>query len=153
MSGEMILTRAGSVAEAIERLIRETSHSVDVALYRLNHPRLARALESAQERGLRVRVVLDRNKYEESRSTRELLANGRIPLRLSYGRRGPGSKMHHKFAILDDRTAMTGSYNWTLESEEQNYESLLILDEPQHLEAYRREFEALWSKAEEIRGP
>lgn len=150
MSGELILTRAGSVAEEIERLIRVTEYSVDAALYRLNHPRLARALESAQERGLRVRVVLDRNKYEESRPTRELLSNGRIPFRVSYGRLGPGSKMHHKFAILDDKKALTGSYNWTLESEEQNFENLLILDEPQHLDAYRREFEALWSEAEEI---
>lgn len=153
MSGELILTRASSVAEAIERLIGESYRSVDAALYRLNNARLIAALESARKRGLRVRVVLDRIKYEESRSTRELLAGGRIPFRLSYGRRGPGSKMHHKFAILDGRTAITGSYNWTLESEEQNFENLLILDEPQHLEAYRREFEALWSEAEEAHGP
>jgi phosphatidylserine/phosphatidylglycerophosphate/cardiolipin synthase-like enzyme len=147
MSSELILTRTGSVIEAIERRMYDATRSVDAALYRLNHPRLVAALESAGERGLRVRVLLDHNKYDESRSTRELLAGSQIPFRLSYGRRGPGSKMHHKFAILDDRLALTGSYNWTLESEEQNYENLLIFDEPQHLQAYRQEFEALWEEA------
>ncbi len=147
MSSELILTRAGSVMESIERLIDDASRSVDAGLYRLDHPRLVATLDSAGIRGLRVRVVLDQNKCQESRPTRELLKGARFPFRLSFGRRGNGSKMHHKFAILDDRLALTGSYNWTLESEEQNFENLLILDEPQLLEAYRQEFEALWEEA------
>ena len=35
--------------------------------------------------------------------------------------------MHHKFAILDGQTAITGSYNWTVESDEENFENLVIL--------------------------
>ena len=56
--------------------------------------------------------------------------------------------MHHKFAIMDGRTALTGSYNWTLESEEENYDHLVILQDPHVLEAYRREFDLLWQEAE-----
>jgi phosphatidylserine/phosphatidylglycerophosphate/cardiolipin synthase-like enzyme len=147
MRAEIILTRADSAAEVIERLIEATTASVDAALYRFNHPRLACALEEAARRGVGVRLVLDRNKYEESRATQQLLSNGPIPFRLLYGRRGPGSKMHHKFAILDGRIALTGSYNWTLESEEENFENLLILREPEQLATYRKEFEALWADA------
>ena len=55
--------------------------------------------------------------------------------------------MHHKFALLDGRTALAGSYNWTVESEEQNYEALLILREPKLLEVLRQEFETLWAEA------
>ena len=57
--------------------------------------------------------------------------------------------MHHKFAILDNHTVLTGSYNWTPESEEQNYENLLVLREPAQVEAYQREFEALWEASRE----
>lgn len=128
-------------------LLRATSRSIDAALYRLNHPRLARALEEAVERGVRVRLVVDGNKYTESRSTQELLARAIIPFRLAYGRQGPGSKMHHKFVILDQQTVLTGSYNWTLESEDENYENLVILEEARPVEAYTREFEALWTGA------
>ena len=126
-------------------LLRTTSRSIDAALYRLNHPRLARALEEAVERGVRVRLVVDGSKYNESRATQELLARAIIPFRLAHGRQGRGSKMHHKFVILDQQTVLTGSYNWTLESEGENYENLVILEEAQPVEAYTREFEALWT--------
>jgi len=147
MNTEVILTRGSSVAESIERLIRQATTSVDAALYRFNNPRLTRALHEAIGRGVPVRLVLDRNKYEESRTTQELFADRRIPFRLLYGRQGPGTKMHHKFAILDARTVLSGSYNWTLESEEQNYEGLLILCEPEQVKIFQREFEALWAEA------
>ncbi len=147
MNGELILTRARSIEEVIEHHIREARGSIAAALYRLNNPRLVQALEAAQKRGVQVRLVLDRSKYGETPATRELLVGGKIPFRLSYGRQGQGSKMHHKFAIVDDRLALAGSYNWTLESEEQNYESFFIIREPKQLESLRREFEALWSEA------
>lgn len=147
MNAELLLTRSGSVAEAIERLMAATTISLDAALYRLNLPRLARALEAAAARGVRVRLVLDRDKYEETRSTRELLANSAIPFRLRFGRQGPGSKMHHKFAIFDGNVGITGSYNWTVESEEQNFENVLVLREAQRVEILQREFEALWEES------
>lgn len=147
MKADLVLTRAGSVAQVIARLIQEATTSIDAALYRLNNPRLVRELEEAIRRGVGVRLLLDRNKYEETRATRELLSAGSVPFRLLYGRLGQGSKMHHKIAIFDERMAITGSYNWTLESEDQNYESLLVLREPEHVEILRREFEALWTGA------
>lgn len=153
MNVEAHFTRAVSVAQVIERCLLAATNSVDAALYRFNNPRLARALEQSVQRGLRIRLVLDRGKYEDTQATREIFANGRIPFRLLEGRQGAGSKMHHKFAILDDHVALTGSYNWTLESEDQNFENLLILREPGPLEVFRREFEALWAAARETPGP
>jgi phosphatidylserine/phosphatidylglycerophosphate/cardiolipin synthase-like enzyme len=147
---EVVLTRGESIAERIERLIGESRSSIDAAMYRLTSRRLARALQEASARGVRVRLVLDRNKYDEAQVTREILADERLPFRLAYGRQGRGSKMHHKFALLDGSIALTGSYNWTVESEEDNYENLLILREPKLIEVYRREFEALWANASEL---
>jgi len=112
------LTRAGSLAEAIELLIDQATISVDAALYRFNHPRLAQALEAAQKRGVNIRMVLDRNKYQETAATRALMSQSRVPFRLLYGRRGPGTKMHHKFVIIDSTKVLTRNrttktcWNW-----------------------------------------
>jgi cardiolipin hydrolase len=144
---EAIFTRTTSVAEVIERLILETRKSVDAALYRLSHPRLAEALHNAARRGVEVRVILDRSKYEMTSTTRELLSDLHIPYRLLAGRKGRWAKMHHKFAVLDRRVALAGSYNWTLESEEQNYEDLMVLRERHQVEDFAREFEVLWAAA------
>jgi len=149
MAEEIAFTRTAPVAEVIERLLGAASVSIAAALYRLNSCRLGRALEDALSRGVRVRLLLDRNKYQESEVTREWAANRRVTVRLLYGRRGQGSKMHHKFAILDGQVVLTGSYNWTLESEEQNYENLLILRDLQAVESHVKEFEALWLVAAE----
>ncbi len=144
---EVKFTRSESVAEFIVGLLCQASSSIDAALYRFSHPGLAQALKEAARRGIRVRLVVDGNKYQESRSSQELLAGELIPFRLAFGRRGRGSKMHHKFVVLDQRMVLTGSYNWTTESEAENYENLVILRDAQVVEAYTREFEALWTGA------
>jgi mitochondrial cardiolipin hydrolase len=151
MANAVILTRGHSIAEEIERLVRAAQASVDAALYRLNNPYLARVLAEAAGRGVRLRVVLDRGKYEETTATREILSEARLSFRLSYGRLGRGSKMHHKFAIVDEAMVLTGSYNWTIESEKENFENLLVLRDADQLALYRQEFEALWKDAEEIK--
>jgi len=150
---QVLFTRTTSVAKVIERLIRSAKKSADASLYRLSHPRLALALHDASRRGVRVRLILDREKYEMTRATRDLLAELRIPYRLMSGRRGRWAKMHHKFAILDDRMALAGSYNWTVESEEENYENLMVLRETHQVEDFIEEFEALWAAAAKRRRP
>ena len=145
---EIKFARSESVADVIMHLMHEASTSIDGALYRFNHPGLAQALEEAAQRGVHVRLLVDGNKYKESRTTQELLTGAIIPFRLAFGRQGRGSKMHHKFVILDQQTVLTGSYNWTHESEEENHENLLILRDPLAVEAYTHEFEALWAEAD-----
>lgn len=147
MTSEAIFTRGPSIADAIEALIQAATTSVDVAVYRLDSARLAGALNAAVRRGLRVRVVLDRGKYAAAPATRALLESHAVPCRLAAGRHGLPSKMHHKFAVLDDRTAITGSYNWTRESEAENWENLVILRGDGAVAPYRREFDALWATA------
>jgi len=144
---EIKFARSESVADVIIGHLQEATSSIDGALYRFNHPGLAQAMEEVVERGVRIRLVVDGNKYKESRTTQELLSSGVIPFRLAFGRQGRGSKMHHKFVILDQQTVVTGSYNWTHESEEENQENLLILRDEYSVEAYSQEFEALWAGA------
>jgi len=151
---EVVFTRSKSIAAAIEQLIRSTRSSFNGALYRFNSQRLARALDEAHQRGVQVRLVIDRNKYEESPATRQLLASHHFPFRVTYGRDGAGSKMHHKFALLDEGVVLTGSYNWTFASEEENFENVLIVREPRLVAVYHEEFETLWENAQEVRpGP
>lgn len=144
---EIKFARSESVADIIMQLLREASSSIEGALYRINHPGLAQALEEAAQRGVRVRVLIDGNKYKESRITQELFDGALFPFRLAFGRLGRGSKMHHKFVILDRQTVLTGSYNWTHESEDENHENLLILRDPYSTDAYVEEFESLWAAA------
>ncbi|HXH50797.1 MAG TPA: phospholipase D-like domain-containing protein [Terriglobia bacterium] len=144
LCNQTLFTSEGPLAETIERLILEARFSVDAALYRITNPRLARALGQVRDRGLRVRLLVDRNKYQVTAVTRQLLAENSLPFQAIYGRKMKGSKLHHKFAVLDRQIVLTGSYNWTVESEEQNFDHMLILRDPDLVLAYQQEFERLW---------
>ena len=151
MTCQALFSRKGSVAEAIEQWIRSATMSVDVAIYRLTSARLALALAQAFGCGLSVRLVLDGTKYLENSTTRDILAGCQFPWRLAGGRSSQQAKLHHKFAILDSRMVLTGSYNWTAESEEQNYENLVALSDIECITLFLEEFEALWAGAVEAR--
>lgn len=99
---------------------------------------------------MRIRLVLDGSKFQVDPVTNRLCMEYHLPVRLAHGRLGLGSKMHHKFAILDNQILLTGSYNWTKESEEENHENLLVLHDPALVQKYQEEFEALWNDAEKI---
>lgn len=70
--------------------------------------------------------------------------DGCFPRKLLRGRNGPESKMHHKFLILDQSIVLTGSYNWTLASETQTFENVVLIRETDSVDEYRSEFNALW---------
>lgn len=55
--------------------------------------------------------------------------------------------MHHKFALIDDRLLLSGSFNWTYNS---NAENLLVLDDAAMLLAFREEFEQQKAAAKRI---
>jgi phosphatidylserine/phosphatidylglycerophosphate/cardiolipin synthase-like enzyme len=61
--------------------------------------------------------------------------------------------MHHKFAVIDERTVMTGSYNWTRSAALYNHENILITGDKAIVKEYLKEFHRLWDvmKPYEIR--
>ena len=52
--------------------------------------------------------------------------------------------MHHKFALIDHGTLVTGSFNWTWSASFSNAENILITDDAYHVRKYTVEFERLW---------
>jgi mitochondrial cardiolipin hydrolase len=147
MQSGVAFTRDDSVAKLIEGLVAGSRASVDAALYRFNSPALAHVLAEAAGRGLRLRLVLDDSRFQIDPTTQSLMEMLRLPYRLSDGRRGRGSKMHHKFVILDASLVLTGSYNWTVESERDNYENMVVVRDLTTVRQFKEEFEVLWSEA------
>ena len=48
--------------------------------------------------------------------------------------------LHHKVIVIDERTVITGSYNFTSSAEKDNDENLVIVDDPNLARAYLDEF-------------
>jgi phosphatidylserine/phosphatidylglycerophosphate/cardiolipin synthase-like enzyme len=52
--------------------------------------------------------------------------------------------LHNKFAVIDGRRILTGSFNWTNSAEDRNRENLLVLD----CEELARRYEQEWVEIE-----
>ena len=140
----------GKCSSHIVREIGQAQKEILVAVYAFTSDELAWALVKASQRGVKIQVVVDQEFDAANESSkRSFLEQQRIPIRRVSGldkSQGPGI-MHQKFAVVDRRVVLTGSYNWTLSAESSNDENLLLFRDAGPLaEEYRKEFFRLWEK-------
>ena len=127
---------------AIQRFIGQAARQLDVCVFTVADDRLTEALLAAHHRGVQVRLLTDNDKlFDRGSDVRELATAG-IPVRVDHTE----YHMHHKFAVADKRTVLTGSYNWTRSAAEHNLENLLITDDHHTVQPYAQEFERLWAQ-------
>jgi phosphatidylserine/phosphatidylglycerophosphate/cardiolipin synthase-like enzyme len=137
----------------IRREIDQARQELLVAVYAFTHDELAQALVQAKKRGVTVQVVIDREfDASNERSKGKFFEGQKIPLRRMSGLRSPtqdkdSGLMHQKFAVIDRRIVLTGSYNWTHSADNLNDENLLLFRDAGALaEEYRRTFVQLWER-------
>lgn len=126
---------------AILTELYQARESVDVAMYSFTDPGLAWALVDLHEKGVRVRVYLDKQEAAIRASRDEVLVDNGVAVKLD----GKSGLMHHKFAVIDGRVVVTGSYNWSQSAEDANMENVVILRCGCGLAEFRRRFEEYWS--------
>ncbi len=137
----------GGCQQAIADEIARARKTLDIAMFAFTNRELANAVIAARKRGVEVRVVLDASQAENRYSKKNYLLNKGVPVRLARGR-GQGI-MHHKFAVIDDMTVITGSFNWTAGAEESNFENLLIFHSPVLALKYADEFRRVYGLSAE----
>lgn len=137
---EILFAPDDSVAERIGERIERARESLQLCVFTITDNHLTRKILEAHERGVAVRVITDDLKSLDAGSDIFRLGRAGIAVRTD---KDP-DHMHHKFAILDQKTLLTGSYNWTVSASRHNRENLLISEDPHILEPYRAEFEKLW---------
>lgn len=55
--------------------------------------------------------------------------------------------LHHKFIVVDGERVLTGSYNWSRNAYEDNWENAVLVTSKAVAESFQLEFEYLWSLA------
>jgi phosphatidylserine/phosphatidylglycerophosphate/cardiolipin synthase-like enzyme len=124
-------------------LINRANRSVYVAVYSFTRDSLATALIYAKERGVEVRVVIERERAYEQGSEYSRLKSAGVDVRLD----GNPNLMHHKFIVIDENIVVTGSYNWTTAAEDMNDENIVIIVDQYVALWFKQEFERVWQMA------
>ena len=149
----------------IRQQLDQAQRSIDLALFVFSAQELANVLALKRDQGVQIRVLVDpgfaHRSYSEWLDLKGLaMADHRCRLEAGNNpwatplktvgtpRLSRGDKLHHKFAVIDGQTVITGSFNWSPAAAHTNDETLLVIDSPTLAAHFSREMDRLWQSAE-----
>ncbi|MCP2343536.1 phospholipase D-like domain-containing protein [Actinomadura rupiterrae] len=150
--------RAGLESDLGARLaefVAAARTSLDVAIYDLRDDGVLRALKSAADRGVALRLLYDAGPAQHGGpvadpkpgTTGRVIADaGLAPFATPYPERH-GQLMHNKFIVRDHTALWTGSANFTGGGLRLQDNNCLVFDDPGLAASYSAEFEALLTAA------
>jgi len=123
-------------------LINYSKKTLDIAIYSITLPGIVGAIESAANRGVAVRMVVDDMQARGNHSLVQDLIDKKIPLKIG----AVSGIMHDKYTLVDGALLETGSFNYTSNATGANAENQIYLQDSRVIAAYQANFEDLWSK-------
>ncbi len=127
------------ILHAIER----SQESIDIAVFEITSNDILNALVKAQERGVHIRMVVDRKRtfmkspLLRTDKSKEFVTKVLIQKGI----------MRNNFAVFDSKLLMTGSYYWNENVNKFNRYNVIFTDEAKVLVKYQREFDRLFYEA------
>ena len=155
----------GHGLDVIEDQLGRAKKTIDLALFVFSAQQLTNKLAKQISAGVQLRLLADPG--FASRSFSEVLdllgvalpdrfckleAGNQPLLKPLKGIGTPGlargDKLHHKFAVIDNKTVITGSFNWSPLAAHTNDETLLVIHSAKLAAHFTREMDRLWRGAE-----
>ncbi|TCS80997.1 phospholipase D family protein [Pectinatus cerevisiiphilus] len=143
---EVAFSPNGGAEEAIVDEINGAKSSIKVQAYTFTNSKISKALLHAQKRGVDVQIILDKSQQTSKYSPLKFFADNSIPVKID----NDFQIAHNKIMIIDEKTVITGSFNFTKAAAEKNAENLLIIRGNQKLTAlYLKNWAWRWNSTQE----
>ncbi|MEM7181652.1 MAG: phospholipase D-like domain-containing protein [Spirochaetota bacterium] len=126
--------------DAIIQTIRQARAHINICVFTISDNSLANEIIKKFKEKVKIRIITDNDKVFDKGSDIETLNTVGIPVKIDK----TSNHMHHKFATVDGRILINGSYNWTRSAFAYNNENVVISDNASTIEAFNKEFERLW---------
>ena len=139
-SSQVYFSPGDDCPQIIINQVERASQSIDICVFTITDNRIADAIRDAFVRGIAVRIISDNDKSLDPGSDIERFKGLGIPVRIDQ----TDHHMHHKYAVFDQKTTLTGSYNWTRSADKHNDENFVITTESTINRAYLGHFDRLW---------
>jgi phosphatidylserine/phosphatidylglycerophosphate/cardiolipin synthase-like enzyme len=122
----------------IVRSIEATKSELLVQAYGFTNAPIIQAVVNAKERGINVKIILDKMNEQKQYTAASFLRNHGIEPLID----DKVAIAHNKVMVLDRRNVITGSFNFTKAAQQRNAENVLfVVDVPQIAEAYARNWQ------------
>jgi len=134
---EVYFSPKGGCTDAIIRELNQAKNTVLVQAYSFTSAPIAKALLNAHKRGVKVEVILDKSQRIQEYSSATFLYNAGILTKID----AQHAIAHNKVMVIDGETVITGSFNFTKATEENNAENLLVIHDKKLVERYTRNWQ------------
>lgn len=114
--------------------------NVEICVFTISDNDISHAILAAHERRIRVRVITDNDKANDRGSDVERLIDSGVAIVKDQ----TPNHMHHKFALIDDRYVINGSFNWTRSASKYNNENVMVVSSSEVVRRFASKFEAMW---------
>jgi phosphatidylserine/phosphatidylglycerophosphate/cardiolipin synthase-like enzyme len=131
------------ITAQVVSLIDRAKLSVDFLAFSFTSDPLEAALVSAHTRGVQVRGVVERRNARGSGSALPRFQSAGLDVQED----GNCYLMHHKALVIDGRTVVTGSFNWTRHAQQANDENVVIVDSQWLARRFEEEFGRIYEQA------
>jgi len=129
---------------AIIRAISTAQSSLLVSAYSFTSMEIAKALLDAKKRKVDIKLILDKSQVSQKYSATTFFSNQGFDLRIDVKH----AIYHNKFMVIDDKTVITGSFNFTKAAETKNAENVLIIrDNPDLARRFKDTWLVHWQQA------
>lgn len=134
----------GGARDAVLKRLRAATKSIRATAFSFTDTAMGEVLKEKSKQGLKVQGVF------ESRNNTGLGAEYPILKRAGVDVLEDGNcyTLHSKLLIIDDKTVIMGSYNFTDSANRSNDENLLIIDDPALAKSYTAEFNRIYKQAQ-----
>lgn len=121
--------------------ISKAGKTIYAAVYTFAKKSIADALIERAEHGVKISLKLDavQAEFSYTKFLIKRMESAGILIQLITMKK-KGSHMHHKFAVIDGKTTVTGSFNWTRSATEFNNENIISVTSDEIAEAYMNEW-------------
>ncbi|WP_413172510.1 DUF655 domain-containing protein [Anabaena azotica] len=146
----------------IANTLDSSTKTVDMALFVFSDQKIANILENRHNQNVEIRALIepqfayrsysealdmmglalsDNCKYEvDNNPWKNPINTVGVPILAK------GDLLHHKFAVVDNQTVITGSHNWSEAANTGNDETLIVIENPTVAAHFQREFNRLYAK-------
>ena len=132
------------VTSTVVSQINNSKSLILVSAYSFSSKEIAQALVAAKNRGVAVKIILDKGQYTHSYSSSRFFANQGFDIRIDVTH----AIFHDKIMILDHNVVIMGSFNFTRNAEQKNAENLLVLSgNPELVKLYEQDWYFNWNMA------
>ena len=122
-------------------VVENAQNYIYLSMFLITDRKITKSLIDAHNRGVEIKMIIDAHHAQQAYTKHETLRKAGIKVKVENW----AGKMHAKTVIIDDKTVITGSANWTYSAFKHNDENLLVFKNvPNEAKFLKKQFEKSW---------